>query len=235
MGKLPSETLKNVIVKRKEQSDSSYGCFPEDRPIETHICNAVINLDKPRGPTSHQVADIAKKILNVRKTGHGGTLDPAVTGILPMATDNATKIMPAMLYSGKEYVALMHLHEDVETEDVKSAMERLVGRITQLPPLRSHVKRVERQREVYYLEFLEREKRDILFRAGVEKGTYIRRLCQQIGGELKAGAHMLELRRTKAGGFTEKDNLVTLQDLEDAYAFWKEEGNEKFLRHCLQP
>ncbi|MFH1405890.1 MAG: PUA domain-containing protein, partial [Nanoarchaeota archaeon] len=68
-----------------------------------------------------------------------------------------------------------------------------------------------------------------------QAGTYIRVLCHKIGESLGTGAHMAELRRTQAGPFTEKDNLVTLNDLEDAYHFYTKENNDKYLMHCLQP
>ncbi|MCD6547425.1 MAG: RNA-guided pseudouridylation complex pseudouridine synthase subunit Cbf5 [Nanoarchaeota archaeon] len=236
MGVLPFEKVKReVFVRKQEATDPAYGCFPEERQIEDYIKNGVINLDKPRGPTSHQVSDWVKKILNLKKAGHGGTLDPAVSGVLPIVLENATKIVRLFLLGGKEYVALMHLHSDVHEGKVRDAMKRFVGKIKQIPPRRSHVKRVEREREIYYIEFLEMKGRDVLFKVGCERGVYIRRLCEQIGKAAGTKAHMVELRRTKAGVFSEDKNLVTLQDVKDAYVFWKEEGNEKFLRHVIQP
>jgi H/ACA ribonucleoprotein complex subunit 4 len=233
---LPSENAKRgILIRKEEETNPSWGFLPEKRPVPELIQNGVINLDKPSGPTSHQVSAWAKEILHVSKAGHGGTLDPAVTGILPVALENATKVVKAFLYSGKEYVALMHLHGDVNELKVREAMENYIGKIVQLPPVRSHVKRVERTREIYYIHFLEKQGRDVLFRVGCQAGTYIRRLCEQIGKELNIGAHMTELRRTKAAGFTEESNLVTLQDISDAYHYYLEEGNEKFLRYCIQP
>lgn len=233
---LPYESIKRTVLTRKtEETNPSWGCYPKKRPVPELIRNGVINLDKPSGPTSHQVSAWVKEILGAAKVGHGGTLDPAVTGVLPTAVDNATKIIKTFLYSGKEYVALMHLHGDVHEGKLRDALKEYTGNITQLPPLRSHVKRVERTREIYYIEFLEKNGRDVLFKVGCQAGTYIRRLCEQIGKLLKIGAHMTELRRTKAGGFSENERLVTLQDVADAYAYYKEEGNEKFLRYCIQP
>lgn len=77
--------------------------------------------------------------------------------------------------------------------------------------------------------------RDVLFRVKCQAGTYVRKLCFDIGKVLGIGAHMAELRRTQAGPFTENDNLVTLNDLQDAYHFYKEEQNARFLRYCIQP
>lgn len=227
--------MPEILIKETDETNPAYGCDPQKRPIEEHIRNGIINLDKLSGPTSHQVSDWVKKIFHLKKAGHGGTLDPAVTGILPVALENATKIIKLMLMGGKEYVALMHVHGDVDEKTVRAAMDKFIGKIKQLPPKRSSVKRVVREREIYEIEFLDKQDRNVLFRVRCQHGTYIRRLCEDFGKELGIGAHMIELRRTKAGGFSENDRLVTLQDLCDALAFWKEEGNEKFLRYCIQP
>lgn len=129
----------------------------------------------------------------------------------------------------------MHLHKDVEEKNLRETIKKFIGKIQQLPPLKSAVKRVERTREIYEFEILEIEDHDVLFRVKCQAGTYIRKLCSDLGKALGIGAHMAELRRTKAGPFTEKDNLIALTDLKDAYTFYKEESNDKFLRYCLQP
>ena len=94
---------------------------------------------------------------------------------------------------------------------------------------------MERTREIYEINILEIKDQDVLFKVKCQAGTYIRVLCHKIGQELGIGAHMAELRRTQAGPFTEKDSLVTLNDLQDAFYFHKEENNPKFLLHCIQP
>ncbi len=227
--------MKDIILRKEEETDEKYGYYPEKRTIKELIINGIVNLDKPKGPTSHQVTHWVKKIFGLKKAGHGGTLDPAVTGVLPIALENSTKISKIFLKSKKEYICLMHLHSDIHEGKIRDAMKNFVGKIKQIPPRRSNVKKVEREREIHYIDFLEKEGRDVLFKVGCERGTYVRRLCEQIGKMAKTRAHMLELRRTRAGGFSEKERLVTLQDLEDAYHFWKEENNEKFLRYCIQP
>ena len=119
-------------------------------------------------------------------------------------------------------------------EELKKAIKEFTGKIMQLPPIKSAIKRQIREREVYYFEIIEINENDVLFRTGVEAGTYIRKLCHDIGKKLGQGAHMAELRRTKAGPFNE-ENLVTLQDLADALWYYKNENNEKFIRHCIKP
>jgi len=236
MPKLPFEKIKReIIVKKQAETNPEYGCKPNKRPVKELIQYGVINIDKPKGPTSHQVSDYVQRILNIDKSGHSGTLDPAVTGILPIASGRATRIVQTLLKAGKEYVGIMHLHKKVNEKTINKACKEFIGKIKQLPPIKSAVKRIEREREIYYFEILEIDEKDVLFRVGCEAGTYIRKLCFDIGKKLGIGAHMAELRRTKAGPFSEDNKLVTLQDLADAYWFWKNEDNEKYIRHCIQP
>lgn len=233
---LPFERIERKILVRKEaQTDEKYGCRPEERKTEEIINYGIVNIDKPKGPTSHQVSDYVQKILHINKSGHSGTLDPAVTGVLPVALGRATRIVQALLTAGKEYVGIMHLHKEVEENKLREEIQNhFIGKIEQMPPIKSSVKRQLRTREVYYFEILEIEDKDVLFKVGTEAGTYIRKLIHDIGKKLNAGAHMAELRRIKAGPFDES-SLFTLHELTDAYYFWKEEKNERFLRKAIQP
>ena len=231
MGKLPFETIKREILIKKA-SAANFGIAPESRSTDILLDYGVINIDKPKGPTSHQVSDYVQRALNIKKSGHSGSLDPGVTGVLPVAIGRATRIVEALLKSGKEYIGIMHLHKDVSEQELADAVKKFIGKIRQMPPLKSAVKRQERTREVYFFEIIERDRKDVLFTTGVEAGTYIRKLIHDMGKKL-GGAHMAELRRTKAGAFTEK-SIVTLQDLADAFYYYKN-GSDKFLRHCIQP
>ena len=226
--------MKKQIFTKKE-AIGEFGIKPEERTTEVLLKYGIINIDKPKGPTSHQTSDFVKKVLNVNKAGHSGTLDPQVTGVQPIAIGRATRITHFFLTAPKEYICLMHLHKDIDEKIIKEGINKFIGKIKQLPPIKSAVKRQVRTREIYELEILEIKDRDVLFRVKCQAGTYIRKLCHDLGQELKIGAHMVELRRTQAGPFTEKDNLVTLNDLDDALHFYKEEENDKFLRHCIQP
>jgi H/ACA ribonucleoprotein complex subunit 4 len=158
-----------------------------------------------------------------------------VTGVLPIALGRATRVVQLLLTAGKEYIGIMHLHKDVEEKRLREICKEFTGKINQLPPVRSSVKRRLRERTVYYLEILEIDGRDVLFKAGTQAGTYIRKLVSDIGGKL-GGAHMLELRRTKAGPFSENDGTsATLQDMSDAYHYYKEKGNDNYLRKLILP
>lgn len=229
-----SGTKKEILIKSEEETDPRYGCAPEERNIVDYIKNGIVNIDKPPGPTSHQVVSYVKEILHLNKAGHSGTLDPKVTGCLPTGLENSAKILRTLLPYGKEYVVVMKLHQDASKKRVKKLLKYFVGEIYQKPPLKSAVKRQIRKRNIYYIKFLEKDGKYVLFRVGCEAGTYIRKLCHDIGLILGVGAHMQELRRTKAGPFDET-TLVTLHDLKDAYEFYREDGDEKYLRGLIHP
>ncbi|AEA47165.1 RNA-guided pseudouridylation complex pseudouridine synthase subunit Cbf5 [Archaeoglobus veneficus] len=221
-------------VKDEATTDESYGCYPYNRPMEEYIKKGFVCVDKPMGPSSHEVVVWVRRILNVNKTGHTGTLDPRVTGVLPVMIEDSTKLVKVLQGSEKEYVALMRLHADVREEEIRRVMNLFVGKIYQRPPLKSAVKKRIRVREIYGIEILEIDGRDVLFKVRCEAGTYIRKLCTDIGEVLGVGAHMQELRRTRTGVFDES-MTYTLHDLLDAYVFWKEEGEERYLREIIKP
>ena len=227
--------MADLLIKAEGETDPDYGTFPDERPIEDHIKRGIVNLDKPSGPTSHEIDSWVKRILGVEKTGHGGTLDPKVTGVLPIGIDYATRAIQMLLGADKEYVCLMHLHEKISETEIREILKEFQGKIFQTPPLKSAVKREMRVRNIYYVNILEIDGQDVLFKIGCEGGTYIRKYCHDVGEALGIGAHMAELRRTKSGPFTEDETLTTLQDLTDAYHIWKEEGDESFLRDCILP
>ncbi len=221
-------------VKEEGSTDESYGCYPFNRPMEEYIRKGFVVIDKPMGPSSHEVVVWVRRILNVQKTGHTGTLDPRVTGVLPIMIEDATKLVRILQGSEKEYICLMRLHGDVRKEEVERVLKLFEGKIYQRPPLKSAVKKRLRVRTIYRIEVLEMDGRDILFKVTTEAGTYIRKLCTDVGEVLGCGAHMQELRRTRTGVFDET-MCYTLHDLLDAYVFWKEEGEEKYLRQIIKP
>jgi H/ACA ribonucleoprotein complex subunit 4 len=223
-----------VLLRKSASTDESLGSYPKDRDIKSLVNYGIVNINKPKGPSSHQVSAFVQQILGLDKSGHSGTLDPAVTGVLPIALGKATRIVQAILPAGKEYVALMHLHKEVEESQLRKALDIFHGEITQLPPIKSAVKRQERQRTIYYIEVLEIDGPDVLFRVGCQAGTYIRKLCHDIGRSLGVGAHMAELVRTKAGPFDET-TMVALDDLRDAYHYYKLENSDVWLRKIVLP
>ncbi|UCD02089.1 MAG: RNA-guided pseudouridylation complex pseudouridine synthase subunit Cbf5 [Promethearchaeota archaeon] len=233
--KLPSDESEQLLVKSQDNSDPNYGCEPEKRDIESLLRYGVINLDKPSGPTSHEVVSWVRKILGISNAGHGGTLDPKVTGVLPCALGKATRVLSALLSAGKEYVGVMYLHTREKRKRIEKIFKLFTGKIYQRPPLKSSVVRKLRVREIYYSEVIEVVDNHVLFRIGCEAGTYVRKFCFDIGEALCSGAHMLELRRTKVGNFKESDNLISLQDLKDAFTLYQIEGNDYYLKKLIFP
>ncbi|HIQ10023.1 MAG TPA: RNA-guided pseudouridylation complex pseudouridine synthase subunit Cbf5 [Euryarchaeota archaeon] len=229
----PWEGPKRFLIRAKEP-EGPWGKRPEERTVDELLRASIINLDKPPGPTSHEVVAWVRKILGVKKAGHGGTLDPGATGVLPVGVNAGTKVLQALLSAGKEYVCIMHLHGDVPEEKIREVIEEFTGDLYQRPPVKSAVRRRLRVRKVYYMDLIEVDGRDVVFRAGTSAGTYIRKLCHDMGLALGVGAHMAELRRTKVGGYSE-DFAVTLHDVVDAYHFWKENGLEEPIRKVLLP
>jgi tRNA pseudouridine55 synthase len=216
------------------ETSSSFGHYPERRPVELLLDTGLIVIDKPSGPTSHQVVSWIKKILEIEKAGHHGTLDPNTTGVLPVALGNAVRMLDLTLHEGKEYAAIMHLHRDVPKEHLKGILTDYTGRIYQMVPVRSAVKRGLRERTIEYMKVLDKVDGDILILIGCESGTYIRTLIHDMGEVLGVGANMSELRRTRSGRINESE-CVTLQQLKDAWVEYQESGSETLLRKAIIP
>ncbi len=228
---IPKRTL---LTRERYTPDSSYGSVPAQRDLDELFRTGILVIDKPKGPNSHQVSAWVRDIFEAERAGHGGTLDPKVTGVLTVALDDATKAIGFQHVGGKSYVGVMRFHRDIEGDRVRAMFEEFVGEIYQLPPVRSAVKRQLRIREIYALDLIEHDGRDVLFKVVCEAGTYIRVLARDVGDALGLGAHLQQLRRTRASVFSERD-LVTLHDAKDAFVIWREDGDETELRKVLRP
>ena len=194
----------------------------------------IINMDKSPDMTSFDVSDFVRKKIGLKKTSHFGVLDPMVTGVLPVALGRAVRLTGFFIGEDKEYEGEMLIHEDISIEEIKKKIkEKFTGRIMQKPPVRSNVKRQEREREIKNFEILNKNDRVISFRTEVQGGTYIRKLIHDLGEALGIGAHMIKLRRTRAGIFREKDS-VSLEEFRKAAEEYKK-GNEKPLRKIIIP
>jgi len=227
------EITREIHVKAEEETNPNYGCPPEERPMSQMLQYGMVVIDKTPGPTSHEVAAWVKKLLDLDKVGHGGTLDPKVTGVLPITLQDGTKIVQALLDSGKEYVCVMRTHEEVPETKIQKTLDHFTGEIYQRPPLRSSVSRRLRTRYIYGIDYLEGDGKNWLFKVQCQSGTYIRKLCYDVGELIGCGAHMQELRRTRSGPFTEAD-LFTLYDLSEAIDF-KEQGDDSYLKKMIRP
>lgn len=137
--------------------------------------------------------------------------------------------------SYKEYVTLMELHDYIEKDKLLSVFNMFVGKIYQRPPLRSSVKRNLRIKEIYNIDVIEIEGKHVLFKVKCESGTYVRKLCHDIGLILGVEAHMRELRRIAVAHFTEYTNLVTMHELSEALYIWNIYKDDTLVRKYVMP
>ena len=228
--------LDTLEIINDDVTSTKYGYPPDSRPLNVLLDNGIILLDKPSGPTSHELVAWTKRILGITKAGHSGTLDPGTTGLLPIGLGDATKALSILLLGPKEYYAIARIHQQMDLGIIDSVLAQFTGEIYQRPPQRSSVKRSTRVRRIYELQRLETVNNILLLRVLCEAGTYIRKLDYDIGEVLGTGATMFELRRTRVSVFSESpDNLVRLHDLVDAVETYKETKNEEKIRSIIKP
>ena len=228
--------LDNLIKIDDDVTNDKYGYYPDKRPIESLMYYGLVLVDKPAGPTSHEAVAWIKRILEIEKAGHSGTLDPGATGLLPVGLGEGTKALSVLLLGPKEYYALARFHSHISPDKLKKTIQEFTDEIYQRPPQRSSVRRVTRVRTIYEFDYLEHYDRLVLMRILCQAGTYIRKIIYDIGEVLSLGATMVELRRTRVSSLSEqKDGLVRLHDLADAYLRYKESGDDEKLRKVILP
>jgi predicted rRNA pseudouridine synthase len=194
--------------------------------------SGILVVDKPRGPSSHQVTAWVGRMLDL-PASHSGTLDPQVSGVLVVMLGRAMRLAPILMQQDKEYTVLLRLHGDVTKEDIERVAKEFTGKIYQRPPRKSAVRRALRIRTIHELEILEIRDRLVLFHVACESGTYIRSLCHHMGLVLGVGGHMQELRRIRSGQYSEAD-ASTLHDIKDA-TIRAEEGDASVLDSLIHP
>jgi tRNA pseudouridine55 synthase len=228
--------LQNLLKIDDDATNDEYGHNPDKRPLNSLFEYGFILLDKPPGPTSHEVVAWVKKTLGLAKIGHSGTLDPGTTGLLPLGLGEATKALSALTLGPKEYYALARMHSYISANKIEPVMKEFTGDIYQRPPQRSAVRRATRIRTVYSFELLEQHERLLLMRILCQAGTYVRKIIYDLGEVLSPGATMIELRRTRVNDFSEKtERFVRLHDILDAFESYKENKDETKLRLLVKP
>lgn len=230
-----SSILEDLIIIDIEDTNDNYGIYPEKRTVKDLLDYGFIPLDKTSGPTSHEIVSWVRKMLNVKKAGHSGTLDPGVTGLLPIGLGEATKALSVLLLGPKEYVGLARIHKHVDNDRLKKIFHEFTTELFQRPPQKSAVKRQTRRRHIYEFELIEQKGQLIIFRVLCQAGTYIRKLIYDIGEILGPGATMVELRRTKVSNLQENDGLVRLDELKDAVYEWQENNSEQKILKLIMP
>jgi H/ACA ribonucleoprotein complex subunit 4 len=194
---------------------------------------AFLLIDKPRGPSSHQVTAWVRDLLGLKSAGHAGTLDPNVSGVLWVGVGPALKLLPLVLQFPKRYIGVVALHGEASDAAVRAVLAEFRGPVYQTPPVRSAVKRERRVRTIHRLDLLERNGPRLLIDVIGDSGTYVRTLAVDVGDALGVGGNLEELRRTGTGPFKEEAS-VSVTVLADAVA-QATEGNSAPLLHLLHP
>ena len=222
------------VLDTKATTNPAVGTMPDERSVEQRLAGGFILLDKPAGPTSHQVAAWARDLFELERLGHGGTLDPFATGVLPLMAGKAMKVTKKILNHKKSYICVFRFAQEVSDEDLQQAMLRLTGRVYNVPPEVSAVKVQVRTRKIFAFEQLDRSGNDMIARVHCEAGTYIRTMARDLGLLLNMKVQLKELRRDMSGAFT-LDDCVTLQELADAVWLWKECDRPEALIRIIHP
>lgn len=209
--------------------------------------DGIILVNKPVGITSHDLVQKARRKLQTKKIGHTGTLDPLANGLMILTVGKATKILPFLSHHFKEYICTMKLGLKSDTldctgeiseeraitpvneNDVVAALNSLLGKSMQVPPMYSAKKvngqhlydlarnnqEIEREAcpiEISDIELLSFDGENIKFRVSCSTGTYVRVLTQDIAEKLGNIAVMTELTRTKIDRFS-LDNAYDIEQL----------------------
>ena len=224
-----------IVIDGSPAKSSRHGKIPSERGLEALMEAGVILVDKPPGPSSHQLASWARDILGLKRLGHGGTLDPFATGALTLLLGKATRLTEVVLSGNKTYIAVLKIDSSISYKRVKEVLERFAGEIYNVPPLESAVKIRVRTRVISEIKLLESDQENGFHTISVscQAGTYIRTLARDIGLMLGSPCVLSELHRHSTGSF-EQSSLCTMQQLADA-AMLAEEGDEEALCRLIAP
>ena len=224
-----------IVIDESPAKTSRHGKIPSERGLQALMEAGVILVDKPPGPSSHQLASWARDILGLKRLGHGGTLDPFATGALTLLLGKATRLTEVVLSGNKTYIAVLKIDSSISSRQVEEVLERFSGEIYNVPPLESAVKIRVRTRTIQEIKLLESDEEDGLHTVSVscQAGTYIRTLARDIGLMLGTPCVLSELHRHSTGSF-EQSSLCTMQQLADA-AMLAEEGDEEALCRLIAP
>ena len=222
------------VTLHNSSKGSTHGINPETMTIEQRLNSGFILLDKPPGPTSHQIASWVRDLLGLERLGHGGTLDPFATGVLPVMAGKSMKLTKGILKTDKSYIAVLKFAKIPSSEELENVMTKLAGRIYNVPPEISAVKVQVRTRNIFTFELIEHVEKEAIVRISCEAGTYIRTMARDMGLMLGYQVELKELRRENSGRFSLVD-CVTLQQIADAVWLWKECNNPEALNKIIHP
>ena len=138
-----------IVLDEEAETDDAIGTYPDQRTIEQRLESGFFLLDKGAGPTSHQVAAWVRDMLELPRLGHGGTLDPFATGVLPLMAGKAMRLTKQILEHNKTYIAVFQFKSEVQQETLDEVMQQLTGRIYNVPPEISAVRVQVRTRKIH--------------------------------------------------------------------------------------
>jgi len=222
------------ILDAAASTNPAIGGIPDDRDVEERLASGFILLDKPAGPTSHQLASWARDLFGLERLGHGGTLDPFATGVLPLMAGKTMKLTKKILTHKKTYICVFRFATVPDEAQLKKIMKQLTGRVYNVPPEVSAVKVQVRTRKIFTFENIEMKGNDMIARVYCEAGTYIRTMARDLGLLLDMKVQLKELRRENTGVFKLED-CITMQDLADAVWLWKECNQPEALLRVIHP
>ena len=226
--------MSRIILDSEAKTDDEIGKIPDMRTVEERLESGFILLDKAAGPSSHQVASWARDMFGLERLGHGGTLDPFATGVLPLMAGKSMKLTKKILTHDKTYICVFRFASEPDSKMLEEVMSNMTGRVFNVPPEISAVKIQVRSRRIFKFEKLDFKNNQMVARVQCEAGTYIRTMARDMGLLLNMKVELKELRRETSGIFT-LDDCVTLQQLADAYWLWKELSQPEALLRIIHP
>ena len=223
-----------IVLDAEAVTSPDHGISPENRTIDQLFDSGFILLDKAPGPSSHQVSAWARDMIGLEKLGHGGTLDPFATGLLPLLSGKAMRLTGRILTHDKSYLAVLKIGREVEKSELEESMAKLTGKVYNVPPEISAVRVQVRTRKISRFEILDFDGTTALTHIECEAGTYVRTMARDLGLLLDSPVELKELRRPSSGEFSLKQ-AVTMQQLADAYWLWKEKDDSSAIQRILHP
>ena len=223
-----------IILEKDAKTSPDHGTIPSERTIEQLLESCFILLDKSPGPSSHQVSAWARDMIGLEKLGHGGTLDPFASGLLPLLSGKAMRLTGKILTHDKSYLALFKFGKELDRNEIEDKMAMLTGKVYNVPPEISAVRVQVRTRKISKFDILDFDGTSLLTQIECEAGTYVRTMARDLGLLLDTPVELKELRRPTSGEFSLSQS-ITMQQLADAYWLWQEKGEEDAMLRILHP
>ncbi|MEC8669817.1 MAG: RNA-guided pseudouridylation complex pseudouridine synthase subunit Cbf5 [Candidatus Thermoplasmatota archaeon] len=223
-----------IILEKDAKTSPDHGTIPSERTIEQLLESCFILLDKSPGPSSHQVSGWARDMMGLEKLGHGGTLDPFASGLLPLLSGKAMRLTGKILTHDKSYLALFKFGKELGRDEIENKMGMLTGKVYNVPPEISAVRVQVRTRKISKFDILDFDGTSLLTQIECEAGTYVRTMARDLGLLLDTPVELKELRRPTSGEFSLSQS-ITMQQLADAYWLWQEKGEEDAMLRILHP